>query len=131
MVDEKKVEEKSESQAVTSLTDLYKLEREKEVVTGLKIKLKVLDYGEHLEVLSMLSRKDLTTNVVLQNHMFQLQTLKRATVSINDKIYDEKSRDELIDYFKSLPLKVMSAVNDFYSELAAEQDKIVESIKKK
>ena len=121
----------AEEKKVVNVADLFSVEKEKELAPGFKIKLKVLNYGEHLSVLSLTGFKEGEVRTLLQNQMFQLQTIKYATVSVNDKVYDDSNREELVDYYKKLSFPIIVLINEFYNELLAEQDQQIDAIKKK
>jgi len=119
--------------AVKNSADLKSNVKEKEIFDGLKVKVKTLNYGQQLELLSSIPEVDPKKNKTYYDYLFLLNTLKYVIVSVNENgketIFTEPQQIE--DYLKGLDTDVVLAFNSFYNEVLVEQEKKLDSIKKK
>lgn len=108
--------------------------KEKEVVPGVKIKLKPLDVGEIVMAENMINNdipKDIATKLRAAS------ILSRAIISINDLSFESEVRDEreskirtLYSYLLKLPPLMIFKAYDFYLETVKEHDSFIMSGKR-
>jgi len=109
---------------LTNLGQLGRVEEEKEVVKGFKVKLHTLSVEEQ-EALSGIAT---TTEEVLKNFpAIQIKCLVIATSSINGEALD---KGQLEKTYRSLQYGVLNAVYNFYTEVSEKQLKVIDELKK-
>lgn len=107
-----------------SVSQLGRIEEEREVVKGLKVKLHTLSVTEQEE----LSGVATTTEEILKNYpAIQIKCLVLATSSINGEVID---KTQLEKTYKSLQYSVLNAVYNYYLELGEKQLKVIDELKK-
>lgn len=108
------------------LSQLGRIEEEREIIKGLKVKLHTLSDEEQ----SVLAKVASSAEEIIQNYpIIQRITLVSATSSITiDGIAIDKSKLE--DAYKSMQYGVLNSIYEFYIELTRNQLKIIDELKK-
>lgn len=113
---------------MVSVLDLSKTERVVKI-GDIEAKLRVLVYGEQLQILKELEEEKLDLNTTYGLSCLALKQLSFSLVSFGDKVFS--SREEKIEFLKSLPVPIVSRLQEAIGEMMVEQDKIFEELKKK
>jgi len=113
-----------------SLSQLGCIEKEKEILKGLKLKLRTLSSSEQQEIQELLPitniEQAVSPSLITK---LQIHTLAKATVAVNEMAPTNK--EELLKIYAELQTPVLNEAYKFYLELLGEQDKLVEELKKK
>ncbi len=109
---------------LTNLGQLGRIEEEREVVKGFKVKLHTLSVEEQ-EALSGVAS---STEEILKNYpAIQIKCLVIATTSINGEVLD---KTQLEKTYKTLQYGVLNTVYSFYLEINEKQLKVIDELKK-
>lgn len=111
-----------------SFSALNRVEREFDVFTGLKVKMHTLSVLQQQQALAELPPSPLGMDNGLRTVILQQALLVYAIDAINgEKVTLQQTKDVI----QNLQAPVFNALVNCYDELAQEQDKILEELKKK
>jgi hypothetical protein len=111
-----------------SFSALNRVEKEFDVVNGLKVTMHTLSVLQQQQALAELPTSPLGMDTALRAVILQQALLIYAIDSINgEKIDVQKSKE----FVQNLQAPIFNALYNCYDELAQEQDKTLEELKKK
>ena len=111
-----------------SFSALNRVEKDFDVVDGLKVKMHTLSVLQQQQALAELPTSPLGMDTALRAVILQQALLIYAIDEINgEKIDVVKSKD----FVQNLQAPIFNALYNCYAELAQEQDKTLEELKKK
>lgn len=112
-----------------SFSTLNRVEREFDVVNGLKISMHTLSVLQQQQALAELPTSPLgTTDPALRAVILQQALLIYAIDSINGEKVDVQ---KVKDFIQNLQAPIFNVIYNCYDQLAQEQDKTLEELKKK
>jgi hypothetical protein len=111
-----------------SFAVLNRVEKEFDVVNGLKVKMHTLSVLQQQQALAELPTSPLGMDTALRAVILQQALLIYAVDEINgEKVDAQKSKE----FVQNLQAPIFNAIYNCYNELAQEQDKTLEELKKK
>ncbi len=111
---------------ITSLAQLGRVEKEIEVNSELRVKLHTLSVTEQQRALA--SIPEIVANEIARYAFLQAAILIQATQEVNGQVV---TKDQASELYENLQYNVMAELFGKYSEMAGEQGKVLEELKKK
>ena len=111
---------------IKSLAQLGRIEKEIEVNKELRVKLHTLSAIEHQMALA--SVPETVENVTARFTFLQVGVLVQATDMVNGEVVTEAQAKEL---YENMQYNMLSDIFTAYSEIANDQAKVMEELKKK
>lgn len=111
-----------------SFSTLNRVEKEFDVVNGLKISMHTLSVLQQQQALAELPTSPLGMDAALRAVILQQALLIYAIDSINGEKADVKT---VKDFIQNLQAPIFNAVYNCYDQMAQEQDQTLEELKKK
>jgi len=107
-----------------SLAQLGRIEEEREVLKGVKIKMHTLSVTDQEEVTKVIEKPE---DTITKYPALLRSFLTRATISINDET-DSKGIEQ---FYKEAQFEIVKEIYIFYLELEKKQLSVLEELKKK
>lgn len=111
---------------ITSLAQLGRIEKEIEVNSELRVKLHTLSVTEQQRALA--SVPDGILNDIARYSFLQSAILIQATHEVNGQVV---TKEQAVELYENIQYNVMAELFGKYSEMAGEQGKVLEELKKK
>lgn len=109
-----------------SLAQLGRIEKEVEVNKELRVKLHTLSTIEQQVALS--SVPETIENVTARFTFLQVSVLTQATDAVNGEAI---TKDQAKEFYDNMQYNILSEIFTAYSDVAGEQSKVMEELKKK
>lgn len=105
------------------LAQLGKISEEREVLTGIKVRMQTLTSTDQEAVTSMIEKPE---DTISRYPALLRQFLTKATISINDN----SDRTQIEEYYKECQYQVAKEIYIFYLELEKKQNSVIDELKK-